>query len=669
MIIKKIKFKNFMAYYGEVDFDIDTTEERNVTVVFAPNDTGKSCFFKGIVYCLYGLDRGEKVKDIINVNAFEESDYHTYVTVVAEHEGNLLEITRCVERRSTGRIKPNERDFIDVATVFINGEDLKTNSDQNSYRYDYEEFISSILHKDASRYFFFDGEKIEAYNIASEEEYKEAIVRILGIKEVQYGVEDLRKIVKEYEKERDEKLSTQSEANLIITEKNGVDSRLDGLRVEILDFEKGLSDKKTRRNGLEEELKQYEEARSKIERKQELRDRVIKGLEAEIAKTEEKRKAVFKEFSTVIAGCYLAKQIKNSPEYDHQALNHVSFDQSIETFLISVAEQPECVCGHPINESSKNAILAFVEKQKNVDEATLIKRERYRAFSEIEKYQVKSAQEGQKYLNFTSELFKNRMQLNAAQKELNDLKMETQPFAEEKYDRISQAYALEEKGILEQNNKIERHKGKIEELEGQLREIENKLKQFKTVNKEIADAEGKYEIAQKASAMFADYLDELTFMKKAEVEQHASEIFLNLTNKARKYKGLVITDDYNLELELNDGGRYRIQEGGILNPSTGQSKIISLSYIAAINKASNSVAPVVIDNPVGLFSEEHRRSVTSYMRHFGKQVIFMVTEADLSDEYKEIVDPYVNAYYYLADESDKTWNKTVIKEKVIPYAF
>lgn len=161
MIIKKIKFKNFMAYYGEVEFDIDTTAERNVTVVFAPNDTGKSCFFKGIVYCLYGLDRGEKAKDIINVNAYEEGDYETYVQIMAEHEGKELEITRRVERKNLGRIEPSERDFADAkATIIVNGLNLVSSSDQHSYKYDEDEFINSILHKDASRYFFFDGKKL-----------------------------------------------------------------------------------------------------------------------------------------------------------------------------------------------------------------------------------------------------------------------------------------------------------------------------------------------------------------------------------------------------------------------------------------------------------------------------------------------------------------------------
>lgn len=98
----------------------------------------------------------------------------------------------------------------------------------------------------------------------------------------------------------------------------------------------------------------------------------------------------------------------------------------------------------------------------------------------------------------------------------------------------------------------------------------------------------------------------------------------------------------------------------MLNPSTGQSKVISLSYIAGLNKSSNYAAPIIIDNPLGLFSDEHREAITSYLPHFGKQIIFMVSSGDLTDKYRQIIAPYVKTEYYLDNTGDSTWPKTTI---------
>mgnify|MGYP001161721600 FL=1 len=54
MIITQIRFENYRAYYGEVIFDFPIDGERNVSIVFANNDVGKTCFFSGVLFCLYG---------------------------------------------------------------------------------------------------------------------------------------------------------------------------------------------------------------------------------------------------------------------------------------------------------------------------------------------------------------------------------------------------------------------------------------------------------------------------------------------------------------------------------------------------------------------------------------------------------------------------------------
>lgn len=65
MLIKKIRFYNYLAYYKEVEFDFSINDKKNVTIIYANNDVGKSCFFKGILFALYGIIDNNNLLDII----------------------------------------------------------------------------------------------------------------------------------------------------------------------------------------------------------------------------------------------------------------------------------------------------------------------------------------------------------------------------------------------------------------------------------------------------------------------------------------------------------------------------------------------------------------------------------------------------------------------------
>ena len=176
-----------------------------------------------------------------------------------------------------------------------------------------------------------------------------------------------------------------------------------------------------------------------------------------------------------------------------------------------------------------------------------------------------------------------------------------------------------------------------------------------------------HEIARKGEIQlekgFSSYKEQLLEQKRFTVEEYATEVFREITNAPQKYKGIKIDSDYSLLLELTNGETYQIEPGRTLNPSTGQSKVISLSYIAGLNRSSNYAAPVIIDNPLGLFSDEHRTAITKYLPHFSKQVIFMVSTGDLTEKYSDILTPYIKTKYYLANESSGTWSKTTIARR------
>lgn len=638
-----------MAYYGEVEFDLSIDEERNVTIIYAPNDVGKTCFFNGIMFCLYGPNKGTDLTDLINKNAFQEGKYEAYVSIFAEHHGNQLSITRTVKKRGMVVGEVTSQNLDHQLRIWKNGEEPW---DDNSETYDY---INSIIHKDAAKYFFFDGEKIETYNIASGTDYKDAILRILGIKEIEYAIDDFKRLIKEYEKERDVILSKVNEGNELVQKKNMVMESVENYDTDVTACDQELKDIQARIVKLEEQLKENEAIKQKIEERQKIREQ-IKQLKLDQNRIEEDKLKLFRDNGTLILGSILANDLK--PTVADLITEPVSILPSRD-FIQQLLNETHCVCGTELNDSLKDNLQKTMGSLTDKDLEWQRKSERKRAIQGVDIYSNHSERAKVAY----DELCKNKVRVNRELNELEareiELRSDVGNYNEAAVQRLAEEIArLEEKNKEVEKKKITNEVNR-DNKKSELSELEKKIAKH-NVSKEKDEAEKKLAYCRSVYNALVEYQDTLIEEKRKEVENNSSHIFLQLTNKRNKYKSLKLSDSYELLLEQTDGSLYRIERGRSLNPSTGQSKIISLSYIAGINKSTNAVAPVIIDNPVGLFSEEHRERVVSYLPNFGKQVIFMVTGADLGSEYRRMIEPFVSRAYYLEDQSDLTWNKTTI---------
>ena len=646
-----------MAYYKEVEFEFPFSDEKNVSIIYAPNDVGKSCFFKGIIFALYGRKRGQSLKDLININALSEKDYESYVSIFGNHNGKDIEITRTIEIRGNLSGNPSSHDFSDKLSIWEN-QNLLDTGDSDALN----DYINSIVHKEAAKYFFFDGEKIEAYNIASGVDYKEAITRILGLKEIQNGEDDFEKLKKEYEKLRDEQLEEKKEANKILQEKKEIEDELSALQTDYDSHNNELKEIKTRIVKLEDELKTHDEVKEKVELKQKLKQDE-KKLEQEIKDLEYKKKRLFKNGATHILGCEIAANIRRDIKDFNDQEDDFTLTNNIKVFLENLKKKDKCVCGNDLKEPNQKIIDEFIADNFVDDKEVKRRKEKRSAFRKIDEFVNYGAIAKKEYLDACRKKVEKRQELNNVQRQLLDLKMEIGSFNEEAAEKITEEMSRLEQKIEDAKTKMTALKTKISLKQDDLDKKKNELNQFTSTDDKVSIANKKLMMADKISSVFHEYLERLTEAKKKQVQNKSTDVFLKLTNKPRKYKGLIITDNYDLHIELKDGSQYVIERGRSLNPSTGQSKIISLSYIAGINQSSNSAAPIVVDNPLGLFSKEHRERVMQYMPNFGQQVIFMVTTADLSEEYKKIIEPNVNCEYYLMDKSDTTWNKTQIADR------
>ena len=132
MIFNSLRINNYRAYYGECNFDFPIDGERNISILYADNDVGKSCFFSAILFCLYGPKDSDDLKDLINVNAQSEKCYHAAVSLFVENGSDKIEISRTIDLRGKLEATPSSKDFKCTLELIKNDVPLSSEEDEKA---------------------------------------------------------------------------------------------------------------------------------------------------------------------------------------------------------------------------------------------------------------------------------------------------------------------------------------------------------------------------------------------------------------------------------------------------------------------------------------------------------------------------------------------------------
>ena len=189
MLFKSIEVCNFGRYAGKHTIDTPVTEDRNVILVRASNDRGKTTLFRAIKYALYG-EHGMQASSWINFQAAAGGDGEMYVEIRFEHGGTEYRLRRTVEFRQT----ETGADIATKGRPRVELFDMDGPVEAGGSRDSYKDRIDGMLPMDASQFFFFDGEEIQKYIGGQGASVEDAVKKVLGIKELFNAAEDMAEI-------------------------------------------------------------------------------------------------------------------------------------------------------------------------------------------------------------------------------------------------------------------------------------------------------------------------------------------------------------------------------------------------------------------------------------------------------------------------------------------
>ena len=344
----------------DTTIEFATDPEKNITIVMGDNGTGKTTFAQAFLWALYGKTQFQ-ITELINRVTREQMGLgqSKVVSVGVEilYNEKLYTVKRSVVYKKTGQTKYMEIDHkFTISTIDENGELQYFPDGKRNY------MIKQFLPEDLSRFFFFDGERIEEMSkeiqSGKSKDFKEAVYSLVGLRGTQNAIAHLKgaggknTVIRSYKTEMEKN-------NKSAKEMEKRDQRIQELQEEI----------EKKKNLLENTREKYQQCTREIEECQKIIfsetpkmevKRKYENLQKRIADTKQKREAMIgkellKEFSNgFYSFCARPLVEKVSPEIKKEASDEKSIpDLSRRTILYLLEHRKECLCGAKIHEGTE----------------------------------------------------------------------------------------------------------------------------------------------------------------------------------------------------------------------------------------------------------------------------------------------------------------------------
>ena len=642
MLLKSIKLENFRQFRHEsIDF-AQGENGKNVTIIIGDNGTGKTTFAQAFFWCMYGETEFSD-KSMLNKRVAAEmkpgQECKVQVTLCLRH-GNVdytLMREQSYRKDYSNKVKGDNTIF-DIAVKDVNGNTSYLKKSQC------ESEVKSILPKELSRYFFFDGERIEkmSKDISTGKkatDFADAVKGLLGLNAMHSAIQHFNprsklSVIGSYESSYDSQSNSKIQEYTKTIERckaeiDRIDTRLDEL-------EQQSEQANARKIEKSEEIKQYAEG-EELQRKKE-------NLQLKIKRAQDSRsnvvRIICKDFNQEMSSFFSLALIKDAlnllADKDFAGKDIPYMHAKTIEYLL---KQKVCICGTHLDEGSvpynkvKELIAYLPPKSLGSTIGDFKKEAKQRANTIQDLYsQMKSnlaviSQQDEDITEMLDDLHNIegklaggdvRAKVRAINAEIQ-LCDQTARKCQEERDRI----LLKKGGFEKEAERADTERRNLTLLDDKNKKIEIYKAYAERIYEELLNvyASSEAEVRQK-------------------LESTINEIFKQI------YEGglyLTIDENYHISVYAND-------YDGDVETSTAQSISVIFAFITGIIKMArdnrnatdedsklltSEPYPLVMDAPLSAFDKRRIKTVCEALPSVAEQVIIFIkdTDGDLAEEY------------------------------------
>lgn len=642
MRLQSITLTNFRQFEGRQSFDLASDSVQPVSLIFGANGSGKTTLLNAFTWALYGTmsDDVEQQDRMICDSVWRSlptgASAEVAVEVRFDHEGNDYRVSRSATLR-----KESDRQGALSPEVQL----WMTKSDGSSTTVGApQETIYSILPRSVSRFFFFNGERIE--NLVKKGAYAEVqkdIKVLLDLEQVERAISHLPKVDRKLT--ADLKKHGGDKASRIQEEIDGLQEREIKARDELVLFEGELATLNEERDTVTNLLRQHAESRPiQVERD---------GVGKELEEARSARDAAINERALLVATRGFQAFTDTLGEATWEMARNLYQKGALPAplkreFVDQLLDEGTCICGTPLTEHS-------VPWEH-------VKDWRQRAGLEA----VETAWQ---------QLSGQIAPLSAARDELRDALAALMKRIGAERDRVSR---LEERkseldGMLRDNRMedVQALEAKRMDLEGRIgvkqqrigatrAELQAISKEIDQKNKDRSRAEVTDELAAKARSRsdlvqsVKRALEEILAIRE-ETMRERLDAELKAVFRSITHQNHIPALSAGFELALyKDVNGVQLQ----VPKSTGENQILSLSFVAAVSKLAREIRkerraegkspedagtyPIVMDAAFGSLDQDYQEAVSRALAKMAPQLVVLVSKSQGLGKVVTELMPYVS---------------------------
>lgn len=626
MKFRRIKIENLGPYVGSHTLELDVDDAAPVVLVHGENMRGKTSLFNAIRWVLYGKAVGRRGRtlpavSLLSYDARDALDYHILVELEFEHEGVEYQL----ERQAQAEVLPRtDRDLQHSARLRRGGHIQPAENVQ--------QIISDILHPDISRFFLFDGEMLDQYEILLGEGnrdsdlVRQSIEQILGLPALQLLVEDVASIRRETEAQLLRSAEAARRNVAAVASARQALASIEALTDDIKRLQEQREGLLAERDTLADRLAGFGEIQADL--------REIERLESEIKDREAIRDDARAQCQTIIrenwwlpVSFLMRTRLDASRAASAEATERFEDAADLRARLSIArkgAERSICeTCGQPLSDDLQSRFRDEVAQlEKDLKVLDVPAGALAEALAEQRSLEVFANTAAAERLTTTEATFRRanidiRRFTNEAERVRERLKGHdrTEIAASEiQYEQCVRQIVSIEASIKGHQESLEIQKSALGRLQARIAQTPGTDPRVRLQSQAFAALE----------ATIAAAVDVFRQEVRVEVERQASEIFRHLTTEP-DYAGLSINDNYGLT--ILDGQGREIRER-----SAGAEQVVALALVGGLNRSATRQAPVVMDTPFGRLDVRHRENILHFVPTLAGQVLLLVQSGELDRE-------------------------------------
>ena len=655
MKILRARIKNFRLL-KEIDIAFATDEERNLTVIRAANESGKTTLQKALQWGLFGDDAlpkggfrlspfdassGEKVRVDVSV----EIDYQI-------PKGGDIRTYRLV-RSVTETVQGGEynQEHIKLVLSKMTSDGVTPLEVENP-----ESYIRRHLPKELREVFFTDGDKAGNFIAGARGErmkrVEDAIRSLLGLGVIEKALNHVNGVI--------------SDINQRV-KKGGSQSDLDEVTEKLLAYKEDISKS-------EEDLKSVREEKDNLKAlAQDADDKLTKALRRgnrqdlerqrqdarERRETAEKNaKQAARDHSNLFKEDVLAKHFLIKPFKKAETILDKLYKRGeIPSQTIPVLEvrlnQPMCICGESLNaddsdgQKRRECIQHLIEASQNVDKVREKVTALFYSAQDLLKPVEGSAWSGEVFRR--RESAKNQAKKSGQDESEADAKISQLPDVDIK--ELQKNKNLWTKQAEEKRDKEAVLKASLQQLaEGvdKLEKEQDKLLQNDDKGRKIS---AKLTVAKDLQIIMNNALEVMKTKELARVSGRMNEMFLKMIGSDGSDKSTIKHAEITPEFKIIVLGLHDQEVDPSQDDLNGASRrALTIAFILALTEVSEVDAPNVIDTPLGTTSGYIRTGILQTAIQQSSQLILFLTHDEIKG-CEDILDEYVGRIHTLTNPS------------------